>query len=321
MALAVVAAAASLAGAAGVLPASAPAATLPPSLLAIEQKAAELKIASVRFSLIETLKLPKSSGPLGKFLRALAETSLSGQATLAPSASELSLDLLGLRMNVLQVGTSVYVEIPKLAPRLSRLDHGRPWVKLGKGGIGELFTVNGKSPVGGKEGKALTAPPAVTEPAFTKLFEEFAGAHEVRELGAGTVAGQPVTSFAAVLEPSQLEGEASASSSPLTAALARRPRVHNPPPVPPPPKITLEASFAEDGLPVRTVITSEREGGGATAVLEIPAINFPLTIEPPPAAQTIGVARFRRLAKRYEAEQRARRRRKRKYIVELRTLR
>jgi hypothetical protein len=311
LALAVVAAAASLTSAAGVLPASAPAATLPPSLLAIEQKAAELKIASVRFSLTETLKLPKSSGPLAKLLRALADTSLSGQATLAPSASEISLELLGVKMNVRQVGTSVYVEIPKLAPKLSHLDHGRPWVKLGKGGIGELFTVNGKSLLGGKESKALTAPPAVTEPAFTKLFEELAGAHEVRERGAGTVAGQPVTSFAAVLEPSQLEAERSALSPPAAAA-ARRPRVHNPPPVPPPPKITLEASFAEDGLPVRTVIASEREGGGATAVLEIPAINFPLTIEPPPAAQTIGVARFRRLSKRYEAERRARRRRRKK---------
>jgi hypothetical protein len=93
-------------------------------------------------------------------------------------------------------------------------------------------------------------------------------AQEVRELGTGTLYSQPVTSFLAVLAPEQLEHEHLASAAQLQ--------------LPQPPTATMEVSFAENGLPVRTVITEHSGETVISATLDIPAINFPLTIDPHP---------------------------------------
>lgn len=42
-------------------------------------------------------------------------------------------------------------------------------------------------------------------------------------------------------------------------------------------------SLTQEGLPVRTVITEHDQGMVISATVEIPAINFPLVIAPPPA--------------------------------------
>jgi hypothetical protein len=54
-------------------------------------------------------------------------------------------------------------------------------------------------------------------------------------------------------------------------------------------------SLAQNGLPVRTVITEHDQGTVISVTLEIPAINFPLVIKPPPASQTITMAQLRKL--------------------------
>jgi hypothetical protein len=105
----------------------------------------------------------------------------------------------------------------------------------------------------------------------------------VRELGPGTLYGQPVTSFLAVLEPEQLKREHLASAARLRL------------PAPQQPTATLEASLAQDGLPVRTVITEHDQGTVISATMEIPAINFPLVIEPPSASQTITMRELKKL--------------------------
>jgi hypothetical protein len=177
------------------------------------------------------------------------------------------------------VGKDTYFYLRALASK----GHGRPWVKLGPGGLSELITVNGQHVKAPKATEPKIGEPALAEPPFEGLRGALVGSSEVRELGAGTVDGQPVTSFLAVLEPEQLKREHLAS-----AARLELPAVQ-------PPTATLEVSLAQNGLPVRTVITEQGQGTVIAVTLEIPAINFPLVIEPPPASQTITIQKLRKL--------------------------
>ena len=128
------------------------------------------------------------------------------------------------------------------------------------------------------------------------MRKALAGSKEVRELGPRTLYGQPVTSFLAVLEPEQLKREHLASAARLGL------------PAPQPSTATLEVSLTQDGLPVRTVIT-EHDQAVISATVEIPAINFPLVIEPPPACQTITMRELRKLERQARKHSRHRARR------------
>ena len=68
---------------------------------------------------------------------------------------------------------------------LAAKDHGRPWVKLGPGGLAELFTVNGKHVKAPKTAEPKIGEPALAEPPFEGLRKALAGSKEVRELGPG----------------------------------------------------------------------------------------------------------------------------------------
>jgi hypothetical protein len=287
-----------LGSAAGVPPAAA-AATLPPSLIALEQKTAELQITTLRFSLQTSITVPKAEHQLASLLKLFGlDSKISGEVTISPAASSVTFDLFTLPLTLRTVGKVTYVYIAKLA----RYDHGRPWVELGPGGLGELFTVNGKPLAPSQPVKPQAQEPSLAEPPFTALEKQLAEAREVRELGPATLDGQPVTRFLAVLEPAQLKSEALASA-------ARRSRVHNPPL---PPTATLEVSLSPAGLPVQTVITASAGGLTTSATLEIPAVNFPLVIEAPPAAQTLSIAAYRKLERRAKARGRERRRERKK---------
>jgi hypothetical protein len=279
----------------GSLPVAAAAATLPPGLVALEQKTSELRISTLRFSLQTSITAPKDKHQLASLLRLFGlDSKISGEATITPPASNVTFNLFTLPLTLRTVGKAAYVYIAKLA----RYDHGRPWIELGPGGLVELFTVNGKPLTRSQPVKTQTQEPSLAEPPFTVLEKELAEAREVRELGPGTLDGQPVTRFLAVLEPAQLKNEALASA-------ARRPRVHNPPL---PPTATLEVSLSPAGLPVQTVITVSAGGIITSATLEIPAVNFPLVIEAPPAAQTLSIGAYRKLEKQDKTRAHKRRR-------------
>ncbi len=137
--------------------------------------------------------------------------------------------------------------------------------------------------------------PELAEPPFAALAKLLDHAREVRELGPGVVDGQPVTSFLATLEPTQLQRN--------QRPTRRRRRLRRPLLQQPPPTVTLEVALAQDGLPVRTVVaahvTTLRKAEITTStIIEIPAINFPLAIEAPPTDQTITVAQLRELERR-----------------------
>jgi hypothetical protein len=264
-------------------PASAPAhAPLPASLVGLEQKMEELTVTSMRFSAETSFAVSRGSHKLKKLLKLLLSTGLSGEETLSPVAGNVTFTLFGHPFKLRIAGNTTYLYFRGLA----RHDHGRPWVKLGPGGLFELFKVNGKHVKPPKTPASKIGQPTLAEPPFTSLRTALAGAEEVRETGTGTLYGQSVTNFLAILEPEQLEHEKD------LAATSRRS------PSPQPPMVTLETSLAQNGLPVRTVIAEHSEGLTISAAVNIPAINFPLVIEAPPPSQTIGIARLRKLERR-----------------------
>src|ERR1700721_2357384 len=130
-----------------------------------------------------------------------------------------------------------------------------------RGGLAELITVHGKHVKAPKPIEPKIGEPALAEPPFEGLRKALAGSKEVRELGPGTLYGQPVTSFLAVLEPEQLKREHLASAARLELAAVQ------------PPTATLEVSLAQSGLPVRTVITEDDQGTVISITLAIPAIH------------------------------------------------
>ncbi len=264
-------------------PAPAPAhAPLPASLVALEQKMEELKVTSMRFSAETSFAVSRGNHKLKKLLKLLLSTGISGEETFSPAAGNVTFTLFGHPFKLRAVGNTTYLYFRALA----RHDHGRPWIKLGPGGFFELFKVNGKHVKLPKTPESKVDQPALAEPPFTGLRKALAGAEEVRETGTSTLYGQPVTSFLAILEPEQLEHEKDLASTSL-----RRPS-------PQPPMVTLETSLAQNGLPMRTVLAEHGEGLTLTATIDIPAINFPLMVEAPPASQTIGIGQLRKLERR-----------------------
>jgi hypothetical protein len=109
-------------------------------LLALEQKMGELKVSSLRFTLQRSVVVPHGEHEVSRLLKLFGlDSRTSGEATTAPAAANVSLDFFGQRLTLRSVGGAVYVYFGKLA----RYDHERPWIRLGRGGLAELFTVNG----------------------------------------------------------------------------------------------------------------------------------------------------------------------------------
>jgi hypothetical protein len=263
------------------------AAVLPAALVALEQKTAELKITSLLFSLHISIQAGGHSKGIDKLLK-LFDITASGEVSVSPSAAIVTLQLFGATFHVRVLGNVVYVEVPGLGPH----DGGRPWVKLEGGNLGELF-----APPGKHRAKPPTTPapvvPRLAEPSFTALERALSEAREVKELPAGSIEGQVVSRFLAVLSPTQLkEGSPLAEASRAGGDAARK-RPHTPASPP-----TLEVSLAQSGLPLRTVITQSEGKLKLTAQLDIPVINFQLQVAPPPTRHTINLSKFRMLSKR-----------------------
>lgn len=256
---------------------------LPADLVALEQKMGELQITSMRFSTQTSIVEPTGDHELLEtVLKSLLPSRVSGEGTVSPRAWNVTLGPSAHALTLRLVGKTTYLYLPQIASH----DHNRPWIKLGPGGLLELLAGNRKNVKMPKTAGSNVGPPAIVEPPFDTLRKVLAGAQEVRELGAGTVNGQPVTTFLALVTSEQLEHEHLAStarpvSSPKRSLTA-----------------TLEVSLAQNGLPVRTVITANDAGIVITATVDIPAVNFPLVIEAPPASQTISIPEIRKLERR-----------------------
>jgi len=192
------------------------AAELPSGLPTLEQKMGELKISSLRFSLQKSVSVPPGDRELQRLFKLLGlDSRTSGEATTTPAAANVSLGFFGQTLSTRSVGNTVYLYFAKLA----HYDHGRPWVRLGRGGLAELLRAHGHSRLpGAKTTEPKPAEPKLAEPPFAALASTLAGAREVHELGLETVDGQSVTSFLAILEPAQLKSKSLASTSSLLPA-------------------------------------------------------------------------------------------------------
>jgi hypothetical protein len=242
----------------GSFAANAAAATLPPELPPLIAKMKTLSISTERFKASVTLhghKLPKSlSG-----LRALT-ISISGEASLAsPPSGIATATALGHSTQVRIVDGSVYVDEPAVAAK----DGGRPWIKS--------TPSKAPSPTGASPGVANGATDSFA--GVAKLIE---AARTVKALGPATVDGQPVSRFLFTVDPAKVEGTLSSK------ARAKLRQLHVTP------TAKVEVDIAASGLPVHTagvIAFAKKLGIGFTA--DVLGVDFPLTVTPPPAQETI----------------------------------
>jgi hypothetical protein len=266
---------------------------VPPDLVALSQKMQTLQLHSERFAL--RLSLAVSHARLPKRVQALLkrfELSISGEAADAPPAAALTLSLLGHAAGARLANGIAYGYDPAVA----RLDHGRPWIELGRGGLERIL-----GPAGDKFASGIGVS------SFKRLVTALAGARSITELGPSTVDNQAVTGFAATVASSALEEPAppvnAKPQGPFTPLGVGSSAAE------PPGTASLEMFIAPSGLPVQTRIRQREEGVTSTASYDIYAVNFPLSVQPPPRAQTISERALRALQRKHHARRRHRTRR------------
>jgi hypothetical protein len=172
-----------------------------------------------------------------------------------------------------QIGSDVYLRLPKLAQR----DRGRPWVR---------FTAPESSafqffPYHATTGELIH----VGSGPWANLINLLATATAPATLGETVVMdGQNASEFTVPVDPEKLYADPLKELA--TALGAKEPE-------------TLQLFIAESGLPLKVVRTSEGRTSQfsqiTTETTEITAVNTPFTVTAPPARQTIGERRFQKL--------------------------
>lgn len=255
-----------------------PTVVVPPDLQALEQKMLALQLNSERFSVtLSVATSPVVKGPIGGFKHifghasAVAEVllSVSGEVSLVPQAASMHLSFLGLKSNVRLIGTTLYVE----EPFIKRLDGGRPWVEERNKSLHGALE-EGPAPPGGVGRRT---------PGFGRLVETVNAARSIQEIGAATIDGQATTAFKVSVDLTRLPRLTAHQRHALAKVLK--------------PLATFELFIAEDGLPVRTreILHARHHKGELITQSDALAINIPVIVQPPPAAQTISEARLKRL--------------------------
>jgi hypothetical protein len=293
LALALAAAATIAPAAQASAPAASPPATPVPSavpldLQALEQKMLALKPTSERFSAsISIAEKPKVKGPVGGFNHIFGHASsvlvplltMAGEVALGPPPeASFTVSFLGLAISARLIGSTLYTH----EPDLSRLDGGRPWVEERNTSLAKALGSQSNGPGG-----------SVGEPGagFAGLAKLIAHAQSIAELGPANVDGQSVTRFKLEVPIAALQKPA---HSRRARARARRERKLFAP------LLRIELFLAETGLPVRTnVVVVARHGKGEVIEQsDITAIDMPVLVQAPPAAETIEAAELHRLLRR-----------------------
>lgn len=290
----------SLAALAALAPGAAQAsAEAPADLLALEQQMGQLQANSERFSFQEELSL--NEGLLGRGIPFDLLVAGRGEASDAPPQASLEAGLFGVSAEpVRMIGETSY----RYERSAAEADGGRPWVR----------STRKPSPTGALDpGGILGGDQGGKQGTFSKLIEELGRALAIEESGPATVDDQRVLEFDATLDPTpilaQLEKSTSSPPKAPLNSLLRIPSVGGSrgsrKPVAPP-SLKLELFIAPNGLPVRVRVTLAVEGVTVAVRVDTLAINVPVHVSPPPAAETIDEASLRRIEARHLA--RARRR-------------
>lgn len=255
--------------------ASAGHADAPPEVQALLTKMAALAPTSARFSggiTVRPRHLPPGYAGLGALV-----IDIEGEETFAPQPTGIaSVTVLQSREAVREVGGKIYVDDPKLGSR----DGDRPWIAETAPATQPFYPT---TPLIG--GGPLATP-------FSGLAKLVATASDVKVLGPATVDGQAVTRVSFTIDPFKLAG------SRIKGALLRKLRSARP-------RATsrLEVDLSSSGLPVRVegVIAVGKIRVGLTA--DVLAIDEPVSVQPPPAAQTITAAEAEAILKKAAEQQ------------------
>src|ERR1700690_1236938 len=143
-------------------PASAPATSLPPDLVALEQQMAQLQVNSERFSFQEEFAF---GGFLGQEIPFALIVAGAGEASDSPPAASMAGGLLGEPAEQMRViGNTVY----RYRHQAAEIDGGRPWVSSPRTATQEAVSVD--------PGGILASDQAGQQGTFSKLIEELNGA-------------------------------------------------------------------------------------------------------------------------------------------------
>jgi hypothetical protein len=242
-----------------------PSVALPPELVALEQKMAQLRLNSERFSSVArgaiTVTNEANGKPEGPSKHISLNATELGEASVSPAEGELFIDS-RTRPTLIAIGSTVYQH-----ERPTKQSHShRPWVRSRnpeESPATQLLPFYGGDPLEVDAGGSGS---------FARLINLLSTAvGPVSADGLSTVRGQGTTEFTATVEPLKLlRGYTVEDLAPGHKPLTE----------------TLHIFLTEAGLPIR-VLTSIRSGEiKSDESMEIIAINVPLTVKPPPARET-----------------------------------
>jgi hypothetical protein len=276
---------------------------MPPALQALEQKMAQIRFDSARFSTRLDLTVDdssSSSSSSGSVSAASSHADLiatSGVIGLSPPALSSTSTIEGLApgealggasLQERRIGATTYV----YDPSATRRDGGRPWIRS---------TLSRKE----KQVAAELAPlsvelnpllaglerPTVTSAGpFAPLLQALPEAQSVEEAGAATVNGQQTLAFKFALSSTRLLEQALSTQERQRLNKGRQL---------PDLDFTLELWIAPSGLPVRSLTTNGARGEEFTSQEDILDLEVPVLVHAPPADRTIGEARWIAIERRH----------------------
>lgn len=164
------------------------AATLPPNLVMLSQKLAQLKASSLRFS----IELAITAAHGAKPPKRLVIVAASGEAGGSPVRAKVNVTTLGQHDSVRTIGGISY----EYRPEIARLDGGRPWIRQ------RLSPSEHPKASSHLTLLELTEIPiSLVQNRHASLAEVLNEAQSAVEVGPTTVDGQQVTQFNATLNP------------------------------------------------------------------------------------------------------------------------
>jgi hypothetical protein len=278
---------------------SLPAAPLPPELVALEQKMAQIHFNSERFRLgIEATVNAGSllggfgAGPGGSGSGGLGLTaSMSGAppiregltvtfgaggegvAGLSPPAGEFTIKEGKTLEQVRLVGGKLY----EFRPTAVAIDGSRPWVSRKVGASYQLLSASSHFAEGvlpGSQGN------------YTGLIALIAKAQQVEAAGPTTLGGQGVSAFTASISPANLLSGPKATKQ--LEALTKEGIT----------TASLETLITPAGLPARVKIVLGGAHGSIAFVVDVQGLEVPVSVKAPPRRKTITASRLHRLESR-----------------------
>jgi hypothetical protein len=251
----------------------APTALVPPQLQALEQKMAQLRFNSERFSEasrgVISLTDEVNGKPVGRTRHISADSSELGEASVVPARGETFLGSVH-RPELIAIGSTEYEY---------RAGKGRHWVRSsshGESPVARILPFHG----GGRLEVSVGGTGSFA--GLLNLLTTAVGPVDIG--GAVIVGGQSTTEFTATVEPRLLiKG--------ITVEDVANFEVDEP-------IDTLHMFLTEAGLPIRVVSELRSQELDITTTEEVLGVDTPVVVKPPPARDTVAIGRLRNASAR-----------------------